>query len=98
MKRMFVALGLVALVSSRLNAELKYTMHMEMKKGDPAAAQGTNPMLAMMVVPGSGGPRHAVTRARAAQSSREPSVRPLLSPAERLHAERLAVGKPWSTS
>lgn len=48
MKRMVVVLGLVALVSARLSAELKYTMHMEMKKGDPAAAQGTNPMLAMM--------------------------------------------------
>jgi hypothetical protein len=48
MKRMFVALGLVALVSARLSAELKYTMHMEMKKGDPAAAQGNNPLLGMM--------------------------------------------------
>jgi hypothetical protein len=48
MKRMFVALGLVALVSARLSAELKYTMHMEMKKGDPAAAQGSNPMVGMM--------------------------------------------------
>jgi hypothetical protein len=48
MKRMFVALGLVALVSARLSAELKYTMHMEMKKGDPAAAQGSNPMVSMM--------------------------------------------------
>jgi hypothetical protein len=46
MKRMFVALCLVALVSVRVSAELKYTMHMEMKKAD--AAQGSNPMLGMM--------------------------------------------------
>ena len=48
MKRILVTLCLVALVSARLSAELKYTMHMEMKKGDAAAAPGTNPMLGMM--------------------------------------------------
>jgi hypothetical protein len=48
MKRTFVALGLMAVVSTRLSAELKYTMHMEVKKGDAAAAQGSNPMLGMM--------------------------------------------------
>lgn len=48
MKRMFVALGLVAVVSARLSAELKYTMHMELKKSEAAPAQATNPMLSMM--------------------------------------------------
>ena len=48
MKRMFVALGLVALVSARLSAELKYTMHIEVKKTEAASAQGGNPILAMM--------------------------------------------------
>ena len=48
MKRMFVALCLVTLVSARLSAELKYTMHMEVKKLDAASAQGSSPMLGMM--------------------------------------------------
>ena len=48
MKRILVALCLVTLVSARLSAELKYTVHMEVKKTDAAPAQGTNPMLGMM--------------------------------------------------
>lgn len=48
MKRILVALCLLALGSTRLSAELKYTMHMEMKKGETPAAQGSNPMLGMM--------------------------------------------------
>jgi hypothetical protein len=47
MKQVFVALCLVALVSTRLSAELKYTMHMEMKKSDTAPAPGANPLLGM---------------------------------------------------
>jgi len=48
MKRIFVALCLVTVVSARLSADLKYTMHMEVKKADAAAAQGSNPMIGMM--------------------------------------------------
>ena len=47
MRRALTALFLVALVSAPLRAELKYTMRMEMKKSDAAAAP-SNPMLAMM--------------------------------------------------
>jgi hypothetical protein len=48
MKRMFVALCLLTLVSARLSAELKYTMHIEVKKTEAAPAQGGSPILAMM--------------------------------------------------
>jgi Domain of unknown function (DUF4412) len=47
MRRALTALFLVALVSAPLRAELKYTMRMEMKKSDTAAAP-VNPMLGMM--------------------------------------------------
>ena len=48
MKQVFVALCLVGLVSVRLGAELKYTMHMEMKKSEVAPAPAANPLLGMM--------------------------------------------------
>jgi hypothetical protein len=48
MKQVFVALCLATLVSARLSAELKYTMHMEMKKVDAAPAPAANPLLGMM--------------------------------------------------
>ena len=48
MKRILVALCLVTLVSARLSAELKYMLHMEVKKTDAPAAQGSNPMIGMM--------------------------------------------------
>lgn len=47
MRKALTALFLVAVVSAPLRAELKYTMRMEMKKSDNAAAN-TNPMLGMM--------------------------------------------------
>ena len=47
MKQVFVALGLVALVSARVSAELKFTVHMEMKKSE-AAPPAANPLLGMM--------------------------------------------------
>jgi len=48
MRRLSVALCLVAMVSAKLSAELKYTMHMELKKSDAAPAQPANPMLGML--------------------------------------------------
>jgi uncharacterized protein DUF4412 len=48
MKRMSLVLCLVALVSTQLSAELKYTLHMELKKSDAAPAQAANPVLSMM--------------------------------------------------
>jgi hypothetical protein len=48
MKKIVMVLCLLALVSARASAELKYTMHMEVKKGETPGAQGTNPMMAMM--------------------------------------------------
>ncbi len=47
MRKALTALCFVALVSAPLRAELKYTMRMEMKKSDTAAAP-VNPMLGMM--------------------------------------------------
>jgi hypothetical protein len=44
---MFVALCLVAVVSARTSAELKYTMHMELKKSETPPAQPVNPILSM---------------------------------------------------
>ena len=47
MKKMFVALCWMALISAPLRGELKYTTHMEVKKsGAPPA--GMNPMMGMM--------------------------------------------------
>lgn len=48
MKQVFVALCLVALVSARVSAELKMTVHMEMKKSEAAPTAATNPLLGMM--------------------------------------------------
>jgi len=48
MRKALTALFLVFVVSAPLRAELKYTMRMEMKKSDTAAAANTNPMLGMM--------------------------------------------------
>jgi hypothetical protein len=48
MRKALTALFVVALVSAPLRAELKYTMRMEMKKSDNAAATPANPMLTMM--------------------------------------------------
>ncbi len=47
MRKALTALFLVALVSAPLRAELKYTMRMDLKKSDAAAAP-VNPMLGMM--------------------------------------------------
>ena len=47
MRKALTALFLVGLISAPLRAELKYTMRMEMKKSDAAAAP-VNPMLGMM--------------------------------------------------
>jgi hypothetical protein len=48
MKHIIAAFCLVLTVSARLSAELKYTMHMEMKKTDAAPSQPVNPLLATM--------------------------------------------------
>jgi hypothetical protein len=48
MKQIFVALCLVALVSARVSAELKMTVHMEMKKSEAAPKTAANPLLGMM--------------------------------------------------
>jgi hypothetical protein len=48
MKKVFVALCLAASVSATLRAELKYTIHMEVKKADVPAGQPVNPMISMM--------------------------------------------------
>lgn len=48
MKPLIGALCLVALVSARADADLKYTMHMEIKKTEAAPAQGPNALLGMM--------------------------------------------------
>jgi hypothetical protein len=48
MKPVIAALCFAALVPARANAELKYTMHMEIKKMDAAAPQGPNALLGMM--------------------------------------------------
>ena len=48
MKQVFVALCVVALVSARVSAELKYTMHMEMKKLEAAPAPAANPLVGMV--------------------------------------------------
>lgn len=47
MRKAVAAVFLVAVVSAPLSAELKYTMRMDMKKSDAAAAPA-NPMLAMV--------------------------------------------------
>jgi Domain of unknown function (DUF4412) len=47
MRKALTALILIAVASAPLRAELKYTMRMEMKKSDTAAAPA-NPMVAMM--------------------------------------------------
>ena len=47
MKNLFAALVVVAIVSTPLRAELKYTTHMEIKKS-AAPAQPTNPMIGIM--------------------------------------------------
>lgn len=46
--RLALALCFVAVVSTRLSAELKYTMHMELQKLEAAPAQAPNPVLSMM--------------------------------------------------
>jgi hypothetical protein len=48
MRKALTAFFVVVLVSAPLRAELKYTMRMEMKKSDNAAAAPANPMLTMM--------------------------------------------------
>ena len=48
MKQVFVALCLVALVSARVSAELKFTVRMEMKKAEATPAPAANPLLGMM--------------------------------------------------
>jgi hypothetical protein len=48
MKKVFVALCLIAAVSVPLRADLKYTVHIEMKKVEAPAGQPVNPMIAMM--------------------------------------------------
>ena len=48
MKRMFVSLCLMAMLTPRLSAELKYTMHMEIRKVEGAPAQAVNPMIGIM--------------------------------------------------
>jgi hypothetical protein len=48
MKHVIAALCLVLTVSARVSAELKYTMHMEMKTTEAAASQPVNPLLASM--------------------------------------------------
>ena len=48
MNKIFVALCLVAVASARLGAELKYTMHMELKKSEAPPVQVPNPLLGMM--------------------------------------------------
>jgi hypothetical protein len=45
-KNLFAALVIIAIVSTPLHAELKYTMHMEIKKAAPA--QPANPMLGIV--------------------------------------------------
>ena len=46
--RLALALCIVAIVSARLSAELKYTMHLEAKKSEAPQAQAPNPVLGMM--------------------------------------------------
>lgn len=48
MKHVAAALCLVAAVSSRASAELKYTVHLELKQADAPADAPSNPMLAMI--------------------------------------------------
>ena len=48
MKQLSLALVLMAVATAPLSAELKYTMHMEMKKSEAAPAQRPNPLLGMM--------------------------------------------------
>jgi hypothetical protein len=48
MKKIVTACCLVLIAAARADAELKYTMHMEMKKGEAAAATPANPLLSMM--------------------------------------------------
>src|SRR5215210_3695722 len=48
MRRGIVALCMVSLVSARLSAELKYTLHVDVKKGDAPADAPSHPLLAMM--------------------------------------------------
>jgi hypothetical protein len=48
MKKVLVALCVVGSVSVPLRAELKYTMHVEVKKGEAPAGQPVNPTIAMM--------------------------------------------------
>jgi hypothetical protein len=48
MKPVVVALCVMVAVPGRLSAELKYTVHMEIKKAEGTAAQPVNPMIAML--------------------------------------------------
>ncbi len=48
MKKVLVALCLVASVSVPLGADLKYTLHVEVKKTEAPVGQPLNPMVAMM--------------------------------------------------
>src|SRR5580765_3761839 len=48
MMRLALAFCFVAIVSAPLSAELKYTMHMELKKSEAAPAQPANPLLGML--------------------------------------------------
>jgi hypothetical protein len=48
MKKVLVALCLVASVSVPLRADLKYTLHVEVKKTEAPKGQPVNPMIAMM--------------------------------------------------
>jgi hypothetical protein len=48
MKHVVLALCVAVAVPARLSAELKYTVHMEVKKGATPGAQPVNPMVAML--------------------------------------------------
>lgn len=48
MKRVVVALCMVASIGAHVSAELRYALHMEVKKADAPSPQAANPMLAMM--------------------------------------------------
>lgn len=48
MMRLALALCFVAIASARPSAELKYTMHMELRKSEAAPAQPANPLLGMV--------------------------------------------------
>ena len=47
-RKTVIACGLVLLASAQASAELKYTLHMEVKKSDAPATPGANPIVVMM--------------------------------------------------